>query len=120
MFADQITQLRIDRVNVKRLERLVMAQLQSELKQLPERYGFANTITFVRALQDASRKQKKSEKDKNSSPRKRAIITNAMRLAVRNMANAGRSEAEISRVIDISVASVRSILKNGDLVKSRQ
>lgn len=120
MFADQIKQLSAFRTKVQALERSAINQLESELKQLPKRYGFADVHTFVHALKSSALMHKKiSKKDQRSAPRKRAIITKATRAAVRNMANAGKPEAEIARVVGISVASVHNIKKTEGLIRSR-
>lgn len=122
MFGNQLKQLRAARAEVARLERLVKKQLQSELGSLPHRFGFKGMDEFIRALKIAVQNRERPRGRKKLAPRRRprAIITNAVRVAVINMAKAGRSEAETGRSIGISGASVHNIKKRAGLVKARK
>jgi len=100
----------------------VAAELRAELRRLPARYGFPDMRTFVKAVVEAGQLPVKPEVEPKPFVRRRsrAIITNATRAAVKSMAKAGKTEAEIARSIGISAASVHSIKKSAGLVKGRK
>jgi len=121
MLSDRIKRLQAAQAKVSRLEKTVAAQLRSELKQLPSRYGFSDVRAFVKAVLEAGQASKASVEPKPAVRRRsRAIITNATRAAVKSMAKAGKTEGEIARAIGISPASVHSIKKSAGLVKPRK
>lgn len=112
--------LAILRAKVARLERLVARELPSELKRLPASYGFTDLDSFLRSVTKAVRTAAAQKQEKPpQQQRRRALITRAMRLAVKSMTKEGRTETEVARSLGISLSSVHNIKKSSGLVRKR-
>jgi hypothetical protein len=125
MVTKQIKQLEAAKANLARLETAVSRHLQKELAGLPRAYGFDSLKSFFRAVTAAaggkSRGPAKAPKAAGGKKRrKRAVITDATRAAVKKLAEAGKSGAEISKEVGISLPSVQNIKKALGLVKARK
>jgi DNA-binding CsgD family transcriptional regulator len=110
MLKDDIKKLDAARAEVARLEQRVAAERRREFRELPGRYGFSSMAELVQALRAIAPPRRRA----------RAIITNATRAAVKNLARAGKATAEIARSVGISPSSVQQIKKQAGLVKARQ
>jgi hypothetical protein len=125
MVTKQIKQLEAAKANLARLQTAVARNLQRELAGLPRAYGFDSLKDFIRAVTAASGGQLRGAA-KAGRPagarkrRRRAVITDATRAAVRKLAEAGKSGAAIAREVGISLPSVQNIKKALGLVKARK
>ena len=102
-------------------------KLYAELALLPGRYGFASADEFVAALKRASAvkpsfKVKAAAKTKTAPKgrKKRAKITPEIEAQVKALAEAGKTGAEISKTVGISLPSVQNVKKKLGLAKPRQ
>jgi hypothetical protein len=126
MVTKQIKQLEAAKANLARLETAISRHLQKELAGLPRAYGFDSLKSFFRAITAAAggktkgRGPAKAPKAGGKKRRKRAVITDATRAAVKKLAEAGKSGAEISKEVGISLPSVQNIKKALGLVKARK
>ena len=125
MVTKQIKQLEAAKANLARLQNAVSKHLQKELAGLPHAYGFDSLKGFLRAVTAASGGKAagsggKARKAGAKKRRKRAIITDATRAAVKKLAEAGKSGAEIAKEVGISLPSVQNVKKALGLVKARK
>jgi hypothetical protein len=126
MVTKQIKQLEAAKANLARLQTAVARHLQKELAGLPAAYGFDSTRSFFRAVTAASAGGSvgaggaKARKAGAKKRRKRAVITDATRAAVKKLAEAGKSGAEIAKEVGISLPSVQNVKKALGLVKARK
>ena len=129
MVSDSLKELAAARAKVAELEQKITAELQTELRTLPVRYGFDSADAFVAAVRAASGKRRgrkpgsgKAAAGSTSAPkrRKRAKITDETRVEVRKLADAGKTGNEIARALGISLPSVQNIKKALGLVKKRK
>ena len=109
MVTHKIKQLEAAKAHLARLQTSITKQLQKELAGLPAAYGFSTPEEFFHAVTAAGKKR-----------RKRAVITDATRAAVKKLAEAGKSGAEIAREVGISLPSVQNVKKALGLVKARK
>lgn len=118
MVTNKIKQLEDAKAKLARLEKSVAIQMQRELARLPARYGFDSPRAFFRAVSAALGGDRKAGAP--GKRRRRAVITDATRAAVKKLAEAGRTGAEIAKEVDISLPSVQNIKKALGLVKARK
>lgn len=111
MVTHKIKQLEAAKAHLARLQTSITKQLQKELAGLPAAYGFSTPEEFFHAVTAAVAGKKR---------RKRAVITDATRAAVKKLAEAGKSGAEIAREVGISLPSVQNVKKALGLVKARK
>lgn len=132
MLPNKLKELEAARAKLASLERSVEAELHKELAALPGQFGFASVAGFVAAVTKAAggRRGRKPGRAKAAAKkvkggrgggkrRKRAVITDAMRAEVRKLAEAGKTGAEIAKVVGISLPSVQNVKKALGLVKKR-
>ena len=123
MVTDQIKQLEATKAKIAKLEKEIAARLNKELASLPGKYGFDSAAEFVEAVVAASGGKRGSKKaSKGSAPaarRKRAIITPATHQEVKKLVEAGKTGADIAKLLRISIPSVHNIKKALGLVKAR-
>ncbi len=124
MITDKIKELEATKAKVASLEESIASQLDKELSELPAKYGFESAQAFIKAVSAATggRKKKrggKAAKSEGGKRRKRAKITDEIRAELKNLAEAGKSGAEIAAALGISLPSVQNIKKALGLVKSR-
>jgi hypothetical protein len=105
MITDKLKELAATREKVAALEESLAADLKKELAALPARYGFKSAAAFTAAVRAAGGK-----------PRKRVIITDAMRAKVKKFVEDGKTGREIMELLDISMPSVHNIKKELGLV----
>lgn len=128
MNSSNVKELESLRATVTRLESEIASQLHAELAELPSRYGFSSTDEFVAAVATAagiSKGRRGRPRGRRSTAaakvrRKRAVITDAHRAAVKKMVGAGRIAASIAAELGISLQSVQNIKKALGLVKERR
>jgi len=124
MVTHKIKQLEATKAKLARLEKSVAAALHRELASLPGAYGFDSLDTFIKALRTAigagrGRKPGRPAK-KAGKRRRRAVITDATRAAVKKLSEAGKTGAQIAKELKISLPSVQNIKKALGLVKARK
>jgi hypothetical protein len=126
MVTKQIKQLEAAKANLARLQNAVSKHLQKELAGLPHAYGFDSLKAFFRAVTAAAGGKSagsggaKARKAGAKKRRKRSVITDATRAAVKKLAEAGKSGAEIAKEVGVSLPSVQNIKKALGLVKARK
>lgn len=127
MFTDKLKELASARAKLTALEQSISAERNLELAELPARYGFADTASFVAAVEAATggnrprrgRKPKATAKPEGKR-RKRALITDETRAEVKKLVGEGKSGAEIAKIVGISLPSVQNVKKALGLVKKRK
>lgn len=105
------------------LERRVAETRQRELRGLPETYGFSDVEAFIDAVFAAGGRRRRANRNASrgaTGRRPRTTITDAMRSEVKRLVKAGKTGAEIARLVDISVPSVHNIKTALGLVRSRK
>src|SRR3954468_19405560 len=117
MVTDKIKELEAARAKLASLEQSIAAELRRELAALPAEYGFDSVGAFVKAVQAAaggrrgrpagSGKAKGSGAGGGGKRRRRAVITDETRASVKKMVNDGKTGAEISKSLGISLPSVQ-------------
>jgi hypothetical protein len=110
---------------IARLEQKIAAQRQRQLAGLPAKHGFGSVQEFLDAVrQAAGGKGRGKGKGRAGAPgkkrRKRAVITDATREAVKKQTEAGKTGAAIAASLGISLPSVQNIKKALGLVKARK
>lgn len=123
MVTKQIKQLEAAKANLARLQTAVSRHLQKELAGLPAAYGFDSLKSFFHAVTAAAGGKSVGSggaKAGAKKRRKRAVITDATRAAVKKLAEAGKSGAEIAKEVGISLPSVQNVKKALGLVKARK
>lgn len=129
MVTDKIKQLQATRARMANLVKSITTQLNKELAGLPTKYGFEDAQSFAAAV-IASSGQKRGrpalaspagapKAGRKPGRRKRAVITDETRAEVKSMVAAGKTGAEISKALGISMPSVHNVKKALGLVKSR-
>ncbi len=127
MLTTRLKELEALRSSVARLETEIASELTQELASLPSRFGFASAAEFVAAVAEASGVRKglrgRPPGRRSSAPapvrRKRAVITEAHRSAVKKLVQAGHTGGAIAKELGISLPSVQNIKKALGLVKER-
>jgi len=124
MVINKIKELRATKAKVANLEKTVALELRRELASLPKAYGFESVAAFAKAVRAASKGGRVARRAKapagKSKRRRRAVITDATRAEVKKLSAAGKTGAEIARVLRISLPSVQNIKKALGLVKARK
>lgn len=126
MLTDRIKELEATKAKVSALESEIETSLRSELSGLPAKFGFDSVNSFIAAVRAASGKRRgRKPSTKNTAPkaakkRRRAKITDATRAEVKKLAEAGKTGAEISKALKISLPSVQNIKKALGLVKAKK
>ncbi len=127
MVTHKIKQLEAAKAHLARLQTSITKQLQKELAGLPAAYGFSTPEEFFHAVTAAVGGKRKGrgpaagpKPAAGKKRRKRAVITDATRAAVKKLAEAGKSGAEIAREVGISLPSVQNVKKALGLVKARK
>ena len=103
---------------IAQLEKKILAQKQKLLGSLPAKHGFESVQAFIKAVKQAA--AGKGSRAGGKKRRKRAVITDATRAAVKKMCEAGNTSAEIAKSLGISLPSVQNIKKALGLVKARK
>ena len=123
MITKKIQELAATKAKVAGLEKAIAAELNKELAALPGQFGFDDVKSFIRAVKAAGgmrgRKAGKRKSGGATKRRKRAIITDAMRAQVKKLVEAGKTGAEISKEVGVSLPSVHNIKKSLGLVKKK-
>jgi len=124
MVTNKLKELQAARARIASLEQSIANELQVELAALPAKYGFASAAAFAAAVKAAGKGRKRGAAKAatggaGGKRRKRAIITDATRASVKKMVEAGKTGAEISKGLGISLPSVQNIKKALGLVKKR-
>lgn len=121
MVTNKIKELVSAKARVGQLEKQVAAELPMELAKLPEKYGFEDIASFIRALQDSAGKKRErpAKAKKVAARRKRAKISDATRALVKRLVGDGKTGSEIAKALVISLPSVQNIKKALGLVKVR-
>ena len=126
MVTDKIKELKATQAKALALQEAIDTQLNQELAELPEKYGFDTVQAFIKAVKQAAGKGRKGgskakgkkAKAAGGKPRRaRAVITDATRAEVKKLVEEGKTGAEIAKAVGISLPSVQNIKKALGLVK---
>ena len=126
MVTAQIKKLEAAKARLAYLQKSVASHLHKELAGLPAAYGFDSVREFTDAVASAAGGRKKSraggvrKAGGAKQRRKRAVITDATRATVKKLTEAGKTGAQISKAVGISLPSVQNIKKALGLVKARK
>lgn len=116
-----ISKLEANKAKVAKLEKAIASKLSKELASLPAAYGFDSLNAFIRAFRKASPgKAPGGAGSTKRTRRKRAVITEAVRLRVKKLVGAGQPGSKIAKAVGISLPSVQNIKKALGLVKARK
>ncbi|MBL9188779.1 MAG: helix-turn-helix domain-containing protein [Opitutaceae bacterium] len=118
MVTNKLKELEAARAKLANLEQSIADEMKKELAALPAQYGFASVAEFISAVKAATA-GRRGRKPGAKNRRRRAVITDDMRLQVKKLLEAGKSGAEIARTVKISVPSVHNIKKSLGLVKAK-
>lgn len=118
MISEKLKELEATKAKLAQLEAEAAADLKRELAALPEKYGFENANSFIKALKAAA--GSKAGVRGTAKRRSRAIITEATRAQVKKLVEAEKTGAEIAKTLKISLPSVQNIKKSLGLVKPRK
>jgi hypothetical protein len=121
MVTSKIKLLNDTKAKVAKLERVIATQLARELASLPRKYGFVDVQDFITAVRHGAGKAMVSagKKVAGQGRKPRVVITAGTKARVKSLVAAGKTGAEIARVVDISLPSVQNIKKELGLVKRR-
>ena len=125
MIANKLKEIEVAKAHIASLEKSIATELKTELAALPARYGFSTVKAFAKAVKAAvggggkvgGAAKPKASGGKN---RTRAVITDAIRGAVKKLVEEGKSGAAIANELKISLPSVQNIKKALGLVKARK
>jgi transposase-like protein len=126
-FTDQIAELEKAKAKIAQAEAKLAADRVAALAKLPGDYGYDNLNAFIKALKSAAGKAGKAKKAKagkapkaaKPAKRTRAKITPELKAQVIAAVQEGKSGAEISKSLGLSLPSVQNIKKEAGLVKAR-
>lgn len=118
MVTDKIKELEATKAKVASLVKAIEAERNTELRTLPEKYGFETVGAFLKAVKAAAGGRNKRGGG-GKKRRTRAVITDETRAQVKKLAAAGKTGNEIAASVGISLPSVQNIKKTLGLVKSR-
>ncbi len=120
MVADKIKALAATKAKIAELEKDIAAELNRELSALPAKFGFNSVAAFVKAVKKATGGKVVSSASSGEKKRRtRAVITDETRAKVKALVEEGKTGAEISKIVGISLPSVQNIKKALGLVKDR-
>ncbi len=130
MFIDQLAKLNKAKAELAAAEAKLAADRVAALARLPAEYGFGNDVNeFIKAVKEAfgtkgakAPKAAKAEKSKGAKAEKtgkRAKITDEIKVQVKQLAEGGKTVAEIAATLGISAPSVQNIKKEFGMVKAR-
>lgn len=130
MFIDQLAKLNKAKAELAAAEAKLAADRVAALARLPAEYGFGNDVNeFIKAVKDAfgtkgpkapkAAKAEKSKGVKAEKTGKRAKITDEIKIQVKQLAEGGKTVAEIAATLGISAPSVQNIKKEFGMVKAR-
>lgn len=126
-FTDQLAELEKAKAKIAQAEAKLAADRVAALAKLPGDYGYDNLNAFIKALKAAAGKAGKGKKVKaakapkapKAAKRTRAKITPELKAQVIAAVQEGKSGAEISKSLGLSLPSVQNIKKEAGLVKAR-
>ena len=116
MLLKKLKELAVTKAKLAILEKDLASGLNRELAALPARYGFEDARSFAKAVKVAA----SPGTGGSHRPRRRATITDAIRLEVKRLATEGQTGAVIASSVGISLPSVQNIKKALGLVKTRK
>lgn len=123
MVTDKLKELEAARAKLASLEQSLEAQLNKELAGLPAKYGFDSAASFLKAFTAATGGRRGRPAGQRGGPgkkrRRRAVITDETRAALKKMVDAGKTGGEIAKALQISLPSVQNIKKALGLVRKR-
>lgn len=126
MVTDYVKELKAVKARVAALEAQITAERDAALAAVPSKYGFADATSFVAAFYAAiGKSQGRKSSALAGAPsvrlrRKRARITDATRLEVQRLVQAGKTGNEIAALVGISPPSVQNVKKALGLVRHRK
>ena len=116
MVTNKIKALGAGRANITKLEQATAAPQSKKLATLPAKFGFSDAAAFIRAFRGATGGVTAGKGKRH----KRTVITDEIKGKVKAMIVAGKTGAEISSTVGISLPSVQNIRKELGLTKSRK
>ena len=140
MVIEKIKELEATKAKLVVLEKTIASQLDKELAALPATYGYDSVSAFIKAVvaacggrrakvskakvkapkaDKAAKGGKAAKKAGKAARRKRSVITDETRASVRKLVEEGKTGAEISSALSISLPTVQNIKKALGLVKAR-
>ncbi len=126
MIIDKIKELNATKAKIASLEKSIATELDTELSELPGKYGFETVQAFIKAVKAASggrrkkRGAKVAPKAGAAKRRARATITDETRAQLKKLTEEGKTGPEIAEALGISLPSVQNIKKALGLVKARK
>ena len=111
---DKLTELENLKQNADRLEQEVVHERIVALNALTAQYGYDSMESFIKAVKQAA-----SGTAPKKGRAKRTKITEQLKIDIAAAAANLRTNAEISAMFGVSVATVQNIKKEAGLVKSR-
>ena len=122
MITDKIKELEKLRADTAKLEASIKDERTKELAALPAYYGFDSVAAFAKAVVKAGKGAKVSEKapkEAKAKKRTRAVVTPEIKAKVVELANEGKTGAEIAKAVGVSLPTIQNIKKAAGLVKAR-
>ena len=124
MVTDKIKLLAKLKSQAAKLEAALDAQRPAALAALPAEYGFESLAAFIKALRQAATatpRAKRGRKARAAKPskRKRARVTDEIKVAVKAGIEAGKRAGAIAKEVGISPASVQALKKAFGFTKPR-
>jgi len=116
MHTNKLKELEAARAKITKLEQAIEADRAKELATLPAKFGFSDAAAFIRAFRGATGGGTAGKGKRH----KRTVITDEIKGKVKAMTVAGKTGAEISSTVGISLPSVQNIKKELGLTKSRK
>jgi hypothetical protein len=116
MINKQIKKLEVAREKVAAIEKAMEIALAKELACLPAKFGFADTLSFIKAVKAAAYGKNNLSLSKR---RKRAVINDETKALVKKLSGEGKTGAKIAIAAGISLPSVQNIKKELGLVRTK-
>src|ERR1017187_9587220 len=120
MLTNKIKALAAAKARVAQLELSISSGLNHELAGLPAKYGFSDVGSFIRAVKTVAggKRGRPAKTPALMKRRKRAKITDAIRVRVKKLIEAGKTGSQIVKALKISLPSVQNIKKAFGLVRT--
>ncbi len=127
MITDKLKTLAHLKAQTAKLEASLAESRPAALAALPAEFGFADLKSFIKALQSAASAKPKAKRGRKPgkvtaavpAKRKRAKLTDEIKLAVKTALEQGRKAKAIAKEVGISPASVNLLKKSFGLTKPR-
>lgn len=129
MISEKLKELEAARAKLAALEKAAAAEMNKRLAALPGEFNFDDVESFIAAVRAATGSKRgrpagaAKSTGKRGGPgvkrRRRAVITDDTRAAVKKHVEEGKTGAQIAKALRISLPSVQNIKKALGLVKPK-